>query len=419
MPVQEDAMQTQVERVLASEAFRNADALRRLFRYLASKSIAGEADELKEYSVGVDALGKPESYDPRQDSVVRIQVGRLRNKLAQYYKGEGKNDPIIFDLPKGHFKLVWESRPDDPVVPLPEVQPKAVEAGFSYFKYSVIIGLVGIWALGSTFAWWREYREAAPLREAWTAELRELWSPFLDSSRPLVLAVSAPLFVGFPGSGYFRDQTLNTWQDAVASPKVKSIQKSLGSPAILERYSYTGLSEGNAMFHLGKLMNLKPLMVSTTRSDQVSWQQMVDNNVVFFGAPRVFGLQEDGIHDLKSTPNELLFPDDYPAMTNAGSIMPDNGDVYALVSHMPGPLGSGDVQAFNSNHSPGTLGAIQWFTNANFARELTKRLRQPGGHLPRYFQVVLKVRYRDAVPTQIAYVTHRELKVERAPISLK
>src|SRR5436305_424970 len=110
MVVQEDVASAQVDRVLNSAALRNAEVLRRLLKYLAEKSLAGQADQLKEYSVGIDALGKPESYDPRQDSVVRIQIGRLRHKLSDYYLTEGKDDPIVLELPKGHFKLTWQAR---------------------------------------------------------------------------------------------------------------------------------------------------------------------------------------------------------------------------------------------------------------------------------------------------------------------
>src|SRR5262249_51446529 len=96
--------------------FRNSEALRRLLKFLAEKRLAGEADQLKEYSVGIDALGKPATYDPRQDSTGRIQVGRLRNKLPQYYRTEGKQDQVIVDLPKGRFKLTYEELPAPPVV---------------------------------------------------------------------------------------------------------------------------------------------------------------------------------------------------------------------------------------------------------------------------------------------------------------
>ena len=102
----------QIERILKSDTFRSAAVLRRLLKFLADKAIAGEADELKEYSIGVDAFGKPSTYDPRSDAIVRLQVGRLRQKLGEYYRTEGKDDALVFELPKGHFKLKWETRPN-------------------------------------------------------------------------------------------------------------------------------------------------------------------------------------------------------------------------------------------------------------------------------------------------------------------
>ena len=75
--------------------------LRRLLAYLGEKAASGEADQLKEYVIAIEGLGKPSSYDPQHHSAVRIQVGRLRQKLAEYYRGEGKDDEIVVDLPRG------------------------------------------------------------------------------------------------------------------------------------------------------------------------------------------------------------------------------------------------------------------------------------------------------------------------------
>jgi hypothetical protein len=76
---------------------------RRLLVYLVEKSLARETDDLKEYTIGVDAFGKPPSYDPRQESVVRMHLARLRQKLTDYYHTDGAIDPTIADLPKGGF----------------------------------------------------------------------------------------------------------------------------------------------------------------------------------------------------------------------------------------------------------------------------------------------------------------------------
>ena len=84
MTATDEATKGQIERILNSEALRSSEGLRRLLRFLAEKAMASDADQLKEYTIGVDAFGKPSSYDPRHDSTVRIQVGRLRQKLGEY-----------------------------------------------------------------------------------------------------------------------------------------------------------------------------------------------------------------------------------------------------------------------------------------------------------------------------------------------
>jgi hypothetical protein len=119
--VEDKALLSQVERILLSNEFRSSEVLRRLLRFLAEKSAAGEADQLKEYVVAIDGLGKNPSYDPQQNSAVRIQVGRLRQRLAEYYRTEGKADELIIDLPKGRFKITCEQRctPGEPSPSLP------------------------------------------------------------------------------------------------------------------------------------------------------------------------------------------------------------------------------------------------------------------------------------------------------------
>ena len=167
-----DAPQAQLTRIVNSTTFRNTEVLRRLLEFLAEKSFTGEADCLKEYTVAVDGLGKPTSYDPRVDSLVRIQIGRLRSKLGDYYRTEGERDPILLDVPKGHFRVVWQERlvatpPGEPQAPL---DPPRQQRSWSKVQIAIPAGLV-IWALLSTFLLWREHRDNDPLREAWPPEL--------------------------------------------------------------------------------------------------------------------------------------------------------------------------------------------------------------------------------------------------------
>src|ERR1700733_14458153 len=102
--------QTQVQRIIQSKAFRTSELHRNLLQYLSEKSLSGTADGLKEYTVGLDVFAKPASYDPRQESVVRMHVARLRQKLAEYYRTEGVDEPVMVDIPKGAFEVTFELR---------------------------------------------------------------------------------------------------------------------------------------------------------------------------------------------------------------------------------------------------------------------------------------------------------------------
>jgi hypothetical protein len=112
--------QVQIQRIVSSKTFKTSEVHRNLMAYLAEKSLLGEAQNLKEYTVGLDVFGKPSTYDPRQESVVRMHVGRLRQKLTEYYRTEGVQDPVLVDLPKGGFALTFAPRP---VAIEPEVAP--------------------------------------------------------------------------------------------------------------------------------------------------------------------------------------------------------------------------------------------------------------------------------------------------------
>jgi hypothetical protein len=168
--------------------------------------------------------------------------------------------------------------------------------------------------------------------------------------------------------------------------------------------------------------------VSVAKSSQLSWQQLADNNVVFIGAPRLYSdqlkglpveldiaIEEHGVKILDPRPGEPAHLEDhYPSIRALeASTAPDDGEVYTVVTHTPGPLGTGDLLSFIANHSPGTLGGVQSFTNPHLAEILAGKLRKPNGELPRFYQIVLKVQYKDAVPTEVSYVLHRELRAER------
>ncbi len=412
----------EVERVLRSETFRTSAALRRLLRFLVDKAVAGEADQLKEYSIGVDAFGKPSSYDPRHDAIVRLQVGRLRQKLGEYYRTEGKDDPVVFELPKGRFKLKWEVRTapleDDrnSVALSPAPAPDVRRWRMITLALASGLAIAAIWGVYSGIALWSVHASAN--RSGWTPELEQLWRPFLGSSRPVVIALADPLFIELQGTDiFFRKISIRRLEDAKASPELSALRKLLGNPQMHPAYSYMPTGELMSSFLMAKLLGSRRQDIRLARSSQLPLQELGDNNVILIGPEVIIdskwpGIQlkpalvqtPEGIRNLNPRPGELAFFAD----RRFGSA-PNDGEAYALISHAPGPLGNGVIQTFTSSRTWGREGAVQAFTNAALARVLVNKLKRSSGQIPRYYQVVVRVKFTDGIPTDVAYVLHRDL----------
>ena len=107
-PLSPEHCEEQVRRVVHSATFRNATTLQQLLLFLAARTLSGSTEILKEYTIGVEALGRKTNFDPKIDPIVRVQSHRLRLKLREYYDAEGSHDPILIQFPKGHYLPIFE-----------------------------------------------------------------------------------------------------------------------------------------------------------------------------------------------------------------------------------------------------------------------------------------------------------------------
>ncbi len=108
-----DEVGCQLERLLTSESFANAERARRFLRYVVERTLAGEGDRLKEFVIGVDVFDRDDQYDPRIDSIVRVEAGRIRSKLDQYYSRASEDDRVIIRIPRGSYLAEFERREPD------------------------------------------------------------------------------------------------------------------------------------------------------------------------------------------------------------------------------------------------------------------------------------------------------------------
>lgn len=101
--VSEEAIKVQLAKLLASPEFARRPVLRNFLSFVVEKVLAGQAHEVKEYTVAIEVFGRRENFDTSRDSIVRIQAGRLRRALERYYASCTSHDPVRIEIPRGSY----------------------------------------------------------------------------------------------------------------------------------------------------------------------------------------------------------------------------------------------------------------------------------------------------------------------------
>jgi hypothetical protein len=382
------AESAQLERIVQSAAFRTSEIHRVLLAYLVEKSLCGEADSLKEYTVGLEVFRKPPSYDPRQESTVRMHVSRVRQKLADYYQNEGAIDPVVISLPKGAFKISFFNREEASSTFVPA--PAPIPTSRPYFRVAVMIAITVALTVALTVSavshWPAKKSEARASVKATPRELSEidkLWEPFLASERSLIVCLSST---------------------------------SSGS-------EITGPGTADGAFLLGRFFATHSKDVAIEKGNQLSILELGTNNLVFIGPVvgnrnirRVLShlelvLEPNGVTNTKPQAGEIrIFSDRF-----AEDAELDEG--FALITHLPGLNGDGDALYLSGNKAGSVAGAVRALTDPSWARVLVSGMEDSSGNLPRFYQVVLKVRSMDGTPVDVSHVMHRPIDATLATAS--
>ncbi len=206
-----------LERIVASEGFASAGRLPLLLRHLVEAALAGQTDRLKESVLGIEFFGRDADFDPRIDSVVRVEARRLRSRLEEFYTGPGRADPVRILLPKGAYVPVFEYASSAPsetpsgasATPTPpELTP--MPRGWKLFGILALLAAAGI-GLG----WWQA-QSMRKLREAPIATIAVL--PFENTG-------------GDPDGEYFSDGLTEEVVNRLArTPGIRVVARSLTAP---------------------------------------------------------------------------------------------------------------------------------------------------------------------------------------------
>ena len=138
-----DEVRAACERIASSPGFRNSHRMVRFLRFVVEKSLAGEAGELKEYLLGVEVFDRAEAFDPKIDTIVRVEARRLRKKLKEYYDGEGAAERVRIDIPgPGYVPSITSI-----------AEPEAAEPAAKDYRPLLIWAAVGMILVGTALGW--------------------------------------------------------------------------------------------------------------------------------------------------------------------------------------------------------------------------------------------------------------------------
>src|SRR5712691_7293476 len=105
-----ERVRAQLDRILASAAFADAQRASSFLRFVVERALEGRTGEIKESVIAVEVLGRSPSFDSKSDPIVRVEAGRLRDRLSSYYEDEGETDRVLISLPKGGYVPEFSER---------------------------------------------------------------------------------------------------------------------------------------------------------------------------------------------------------------------------------------------------------------------------------------------------------------------
>jgi hypothetical protein len=414
-----------IQELLASRLFSEAPVQSKLLSFLAERSLAGTADELKEYSIGVELFSKRESYSPQSDPSVRVQTSRLRSRLEEYYRTEGSESGIIVRLPKGSFTLVFDHRQADSerkaIAEQSGASASAEPAERPLWQRIAILTVFGVLlgAVAYEGLLVRQLKEEVQQGKL-DSNVARLWQPLISSPRPLTLVVGMPLWMRLKG-GYYRHISVSSPADIPDAAGVQRLFRLAGEKPDHLEFGFNGLGETMDAFLLGRLFLAARKPVTISRSNSLSWEDLRSQDVVLLGSSKAnphlrdmpilvnYRLVRGGIQVLHPAKGE---PDAYhPTLNERDETVAD----YAIVARLPGIEGNGYITILGAESTSGNWAAGELMTDPRQAAQLVSKMADRQGNLPEFFELILRAEFQSMVPVKTSYVRHRV--ISRRPIS--
>jgi len=402
----------EVERLVNSHTLHGSESLCKLVRYLADHALKHPGIALKEYQIATEIFGRPADFDPHLDSLVRVQAGRLRSKLSEYYVSEGAEDPIVVELPKGTYTLAFHYASAAPKTILHGAREIAQggRTGESSKHSLLLIALATLLAVaiiviaGLLLTRNPNASGAASAGERAPAAFRVFWQPFTVGPEEPWVIFSNGAFVGRPYTGM---RYYNRARDSGAM--------------ILDHY--TGVGEVLAVHALDNVFATLHQQIRVKRGSLFSFDDAKNNDLIFIGSPSenltlldLPNTQEFTFKQITSGPRmgTMEIINSHPESGEPKEFLPSPPDQtltedYSVIALKRGLNPAHSVLILAGATTIGTLLSVEYVCQQDSVEQLLLRLSVSNSGELKPFEAVIRVKVARGVPVGSELVALRKV----------
>lgn len=396
--------QAQLEKLLASRTLHGSESLCRLLQYLANHSFEHQGASPKEYQIATEVFGRQTDFDPHLDSMVRVQAGRLRAKLAEYYASEGADDQLILEMPKGSYGLTFHQRARGAARNHANGSleaPSNLDVGGRSSRGWIIAVIALSVVLASTVAIATDRFLNRRLSETRAANdgpdapvaFHVFWKGFLTGPQEPWVIFSNAAFVGRP---YIGMRYYNRVRDSGA--------------AITDHY--TGVGEVLAIHALDTVLAKLHQQIRVKRGSLFSLDDAKNNDLIFIGSPsenltllELPNTQEFTFKQITSGPRmgTMEIINSHPESGELKEFFPSLPDDpltedYSIIALKRGINPAHSVLILAGATTIGTQAAVEYVCQQNSLEELLLRLSVSNSGELKPFEAVIRVKVAKGVP---------------------
>lgn len=410
-------LQSEIERLVASHALHGSESLCKLLRYLGKLAIDHPGVPVKEYQIATEVFGRQADFDPQLDSMVRVQAGRLRAKLSEYYNSEGAHDSLVVEIPKGSYAIAVHERPGAAAGLNGEARSAATHTRQGVVEQTrsanglvraLSVALIAAVAALGWLLWTR--REAVSSASvsapaAVPAPIETFWRGFVRGPEEPWVIFSNAQFVGRPDKGM-------RYYDAARD----------GKTPILDHY--TGVGEVLAVHNLDLVFGVLRQSLRVKRGSLFSLDDAKNNDLIFIGSPgeNLTLLDIPGTREFTfrrkqggTRAGNMEIVNEHPLAGEEASYMASPSNVpmsqdYAVIAM---------EKAINPEHyelilagttTIGTQAAVEYVTRENYLRELLTQMNVSNAAELKPFEAMIQVKVAKGVPMGSSLAAVRILK---------